>query len=72
MKLWINTQWLDNLGLEMPTTTEEFYQVMKAFKEQDANGNGDLNDEIPLSTVTSGLAAQASLLVGSLTSWRVC
>ena len=49
-----NMKWLDNLGLEMPTTTEEFYQVMKAFKEQDANGNGDLNDEIPLSTVTSG------------------
>jgi len=58
MKLWINTQWLDNLGLEMPTTTEEFYQVMKAFKEQDANGNGDLNDEIPLSTVTSGAGTQ--------------
>ena len=61
MKLWINTQWLDNLGLEMPTTTEEFYQVMKAFKEQDANGNGDLNDEIPLSTVTSGAGTQIDL-----------
>ena len=48
MKLWINTQWLDNLGLEMPTTTEEFYQVMKAFKEQDANGNGNPDDEVPL------------------------
>lgn len=45
----INTRWLDNLGLEMPTTTEEYYQVLKAFKEQDANGNGDPNDEIPLS-----------------------
>ena len=31
----------DRLGLSMPTTTEEFYQVLKAFKEQDANGNGD-------------------------------
>ena len=58
MKLWINTQWLDNLGLDMPTTTEEFYEVMKAFKEQDANGNGDPNDEIPLSTVTSGAGTQ--------------
>lgn len=53
-KMWINTTWLDNLGLEMPTTTEEFYQVLKAFKEQDANGNGDPNDEIPLSTCTGG------------------
>lgn len=58
MKLWLNTQWLDNLGLEMPTTTEELYQVLKAFKEQDANGNGDPNDEIPLSTVTSGAGTQ--------------
>lgn len=51
-KLWINTQWLDNLGLEMPTTTEELETVLRAFKEQDANGNGDPNDEIPLSTIT--------------------
>lgn len=58
MKLWINTKWLDNLGLEMPATTDEFYNVMKAFKEQDANGNGDPNDEIPLSTVTSGAGTQ--------------
>lgn len=58
MKLWINTTWLDNLGLEMPTTTEEFYEVLKAFKEYDANGNGDAGDEIPLSTVTSGSGVQ--------------
>ena len=46
---YINTRWLENLGLEMPTTTEEFREVLRAFKEQDANGNGDPNDEIPLS-----------------------
>lgn len=45
--LYINKQWLDNLGLEIPTTMEEYYDVLKAFKEQDANGNGDPNDEIP-------------------------
>lgn len=47
LKLWINKAWLDKLGLQLPTTTEEFYQVMKAFKEQDPNGNGK-NDELPL------------------------
>lgn len=52
-KLWINTYWLDNVGMEMPTTTEEFYNVLKAFKEQDANGNGDPNDEIPFSAAGS-------------------
>lgn len=45
--LYINEQWLNNLNLEMPQTYEEFYNVLKAFKEQDANGNGDPNDEIP-------------------------
>lgn len=44
----VNTEWLKNVGMEMPTTTEEFEAVLKAFKEQDANGNGDPNDEIPL------------------------
>ncbi|MEG0767194.1 MAG: extracellular solute-binding protein, partial [Clostridia bacterium] len=44
----INKVWLDNLGLEVPDTIDELYNVLKAFKEQDANGNGDPNDEIPL------------------------
>ena len=43
-RAWINQTWLDNLGLEMPTTPEELYTVLKAFKEQDANGNGDPGD----------------------------
>ncbi len=53
-RMWINQEWLDNLGLDMPTTTDEFYEVLKAFKEQDANGNGDPNDEVPLSGTTVG------------------
>ncbi|MBO5069163.1 MAG: extracellular solute-binding protein [Roseburia sp.] len=43
-----NEVWLDNLGLEAPTNIDEFYDVLKAIKEQDANGNGDPDDEIPL------------------------
>lgn len=45
----INKVWLDNLGLEVPTNLDELYNVLKAFKEQDANGNGDPNDEFPIS-----------------------
>ncbi|NMB96458.1 MAG: extracellular solute-binding protein, partial [Clostridiaceae bacterium] len=45
--LWLNEKWLNNLGLKEPTSLEELYQVLKAFKEKDANGNGDPNDEIP-------------------------
>jgi len=46
-KLWINQEWLDTLGLEMPQTTEEYAEVLRAFKDGDPNGNGEA-DEIPL------------------------
>ena len=29
----INKEWLDNLGLSIPTNTDELYSVLKAFKE---------------------------------------
>jgi putative aldouronate transport system substrate-binding protein len=48
MVMGINQTWLNKLGLAMPTTTEEFYTVLKAFKERDPNGNG-IADEIPWS-----------------------
>lgn len=51
-KIYVNMEWLEKLGLEIPTTTEEFYEMLKAFKEQDPNGNGQA-DEIPLSGVES-------------------
>lgn len=41
---WINQAWLDKLGLKSPETTDELYEVLKAFKEQDPNGNG-IQDE---------------------------
>ena len=36
----IRQDWLDNLGLEMPTTQEAFVEVLRAFKNDDPNGNG--------------------------------
>lgn len=51
--VYINKVWLDNVNMEVPETVEDLYTVLKAFKEQDANGNGDPNDEIPLSFETS-------------------
>ncbi len=52
---YINKSWLDTLGMDYPETTDELYTVLKAFKEEDPNGNGKA-DEIPL--------------VGSGTGWR--
>ena len=46
---YINQKWLDNLGLKMPTNTEELREVLHKFKTEDANGNGNPNDEIPFS-----------------------
>ena len=43
----INTAWLANLGLSMPTTTEEFRSVLRKFKTADPNKNGKA-DEIPI------------------------
>lgn len=44
----IRQDWLDKLGLPVPNTQEEWYNTLKAFKENDMNGNGDPNDEIPM------------------------
>ncbi|WP_211316678.1 extracellular solute-binding protein [Oceanobacillus arenosus] len=43
---FIRTDWLENLGLDAPETTEDYYNVLTAFKNDDPNGNGKA-DEIP-------------------------
>lgn len=46
-KMWVYKPWLDTLGLPVPSTTDEFYNTLVAFRDNDPNGNGE-NDEIPL------------------------
>lgn len=49
--LLINQNWLDQVGKEMPTTVDEFTDVLYAFKEAgDLNGNGEA-DEVPALTM---------------------
>ena len=62
MKMWINDAWVQNLGLSHPTTTDEFYEMLKAFKENDPNGNG-VADEIPLTGSTDGWYTQSLAFV---------
>lgn len=57
-RAWINKKWLDNLGLDVPTTTDELETVLKAFVEQDPNGNGK-NDEIGVAGSTTGVNERA-------------
>lgn len=52
-RVWVNQKWLDQLNLEVPTTTEEFRTVLEAFKNNDLNGNGK-TDEIPMITAKDG------------------
>lgn len=65
VRIWFGPQirqdWLDNLGLDMPQTIDDWYNVLKAFKEQDANGNGDMDDEIPF--VAAGASSLSSYLL---------
>lgn len=38
--LWVRTDWLENLQLELPETVEEMRAVAEAFTTQDPDGNG--------------------------------
>lgn len=51
-RMWINQSWLDKLGLAMPQTSEDLLNVLRAFRDQDPNGNG-IADEIPMSGASS-------------------
>lgn len=67
--MFINKQWLDKLGLQVPTTWDELEQVLKAFKTEDPNGNGEA-DEIPLDFNSPGTGGfglfQPNVLLSSL------
>lgn len=45
--MYINKVWLDKLGKPVPTTIEELEEVLIAFRDNDMNGNGKTDDEIP-------------------------
>jgi hypothetical protein len=54
----IRKDWLDTLGLGMPKTPDEYYNAVRAFREQDINRNG-IADEviaIDISSFFNGIA----------------
>ena len=53
--LMYQTQWIEQLGIESPTTLDDFVEMLRAFKENDMNGNGDTTDEIPMSIMSDFL-----------------
>ena len=57
----IRQDWLDKVGMAMPTTKDELYNVLTAFRDKDPNGNGK-QDEIPYAVQSStGLTALAPM-----------
>ncbi|MBD2843951.1 extracellular solute-binding protein [Paenibacillus sp. IB182496] len=38
--LIIRKDWLDNVGMELPRTIDDFYELLVAFKDDDPDGNG--------------------------------
>lgn len=61
---FINQKWLDNVKMDMPTNTDELYDVLVAFRDKDPNGNGN-NDEIPYEFCENNWAAKIMNLAGS-------
>lgn len=44
----IRQDWLEAVGMDMPQTVEDYKDVLRAFRDQDPNGNGK-QDELPTS-----------------------
>lgn len=59
--LQIRKDWLDYLGLKVPTTLNEYYDVMVAFRDGDPNKNGQ-KDEIPLVFTNTYVTSPQDLL----------
>lgn len=69
--LWYNGKWLEALGVEeLPKTTDEFYELLKRFKEEDPNGNGQA-DEIPLLDVKMESSRPWLLAAFGIKEWGI-
>lgn len=44
-----NKEWLAKAGVDEPVNLEDFTELLRKYKSMDMNGNGDSNDEIPMS-----------------------
>ncbi|MBS4217480.1 extracellular solute-binding protein [Bacillus sp. FJAT-49711] len=69
--LWYNGKWLDALGVkEVPKTTDELYDLLVRFKNEDPNGNGKA-DEIPLLDVKMNSSRTWFLAAFGMKKWGI-
>lgn len=69
----IRTDWLENLGIEMPTTIDELHDVLYAFTYNDPDQNG-VDDTFGLSMNDDELKNDTTLLtvyMGGCNEWQV-
>lgn len=58
--IFINKLWMDNLGLtKMPETVDELTEILRAFRDGDADGDGDATNEVPYEVVLTDFWQQA-------------
>ncbi|MFD2044906.1 extracellular solute-binding protein [Ornithinibacillus salinisoli] len=61
--MWMNGPWLEELGVDKPETMDEFYEILKRFKEEDP---GNVGEVIPLTA-----NSPADLRVGLLPNFGI-
>lgn len=61
----INSEWLKKIGKDVPTTADELYEVLVAFRDGDMDGDGDTSDEIPLSFCAGYWEADTMMLANA-------
>jgi putative aldouronate transport system substrate-binding protein len=70
----LRKDWLDNVGLDIPTTSDELYEVMKAFTNEDPDQNGK-DDTIGIAgqidqTGMGSLANFEGIFTGATGNWK--
>lgn len=61
--MWLNGEWLNALGADKPATMDEFYELLKAFKEKNP---GNVDEVIPLTA-----ASASELRTGLLSNFGI-
>ena len=51
-RMWVNVEWRDNLNIPVPTTIDEFTDMLRSFRDNDPTGTG--SEVIPLSGSMTG------------------
>ncbi len=70
-QVMINVKWLEKLGLEKPSTIDELYNVLVAFRDKDPNGNGK-KDELPIMGLTNSIGRGVdNYIVNAFIQWSV-